>query len=240
MRKVGREQRRRVSAPSPRQFRANTLPHAAPRPVELLRPDVLWAGEHLRRKLRGADLTIVTPRRARTLYRLARSVERRGVPGAIVDCGVRNGGSAILLSEGAPSREVWAFDSFQGLPAPTAEDLDGPVLPKGAWRGSIEAVRRGFESYGRPQRLHVVEGWFEDTLRAHADQVGDVAIIHVDADYYAPVKLALETFYPLLAVGGYAIVDDYHSFPGARKATDEVRSRFAVTQSLVMEHYWRR
>jgi len=237
---VGREHRwRSVIAPLER-FRVDTLPHAAPRPLELLRPDLFLAGERLRRKLRTADLTVVTPRRARTLYRLACSVERSNIPGAIVDCGVRNGGSTMLLSEGAPSREIWAFDSFEGLPAPTAEDLDGPLLPMGAWRGSIKALRRGFESYGRPERLHVVAGWFEETLPVAARQIDRVAIIHVAADYYAPVKLALETFYPKLAEGGYAIVDDYYSFPGARRATDEVRSRFGVTQPLVWDHYWRR
>jgi hypothetical protein len=38
------------------------------------------------------------PRRGRTLHRLAREVDRAGVPGALVDCGVWNGGSTILMA----------------------------------------------------------------------------------------------------------------------------------------------
>lgn len=223
-----------------RNFSSYTLPHVAPRPLEFLLPNVLLRGHRLASELRAADLTMVTPRRARTLYRLACAIERRGVPGVIVDCGVRNGGSTMLLSSGAPTREVWAFDSFQGVPAPTAEDLVGPLLPQGSLRGSIDVLRRGFERYGSASRLHVVEGLFEDTLAEAAAGIDRIAILHVDCDYYQPVKLVLETFYPKLSEGGYAIVDDYFSFPGARQATDEIRERFAVTRPLVWDHYWRR
>ena len=85
----------------------------------------------------------------------------------------------------------------------------------------------------------MVEGWFEQTLQSAAAEIERVAILHVDADYYEPVKLALETFYPKLSKGGYVIVDDYFSYVGARRATDEVRSRYAITQPLVWDHYWR-
>jgi O-methyltransferase len=217
-----------------------TFPHAAPRPVEFLRPAVLWRSHRLASELRALDLTIVTPRRARTLYRLARAVERDQVPGAIVDCGVRNGGSSLLLSAGAPSREIWAFDSFEGMPASTGEDAAGPLYPQGALRGSVQILRRGFERYGNGDRLHVVAGWFEDTLAGAAADIGAIAILHVDCDYYEPVKLVLGTLYPNLSPGGYAVIDDYFSFPGARQATDEIRTSFAVTQPFVWDHYWRR
>jgi O-methyltransferase len=212
----------------------------AVRPVELLHPAVLWRGRRLSNELRAKDLTMIGPYRARTLYRLARSVERRGVAGAIVDCGVRNGGSTMLLSEGAPSREVWAFDSFEGMPAPTAMDEGGWMYEEGALRGSVETLRRGFETYGDPERLRVVEGWFADTLPAAVPEIDRIAILHVDADFYEPVKLALETFYPKLSRGGYVIVDDYFAFIGARRATDELRSRYGITRPLGRDHYWRR
>jgi hypothetical protein len=157
-----------------------------------------------------------------------------------VDCGVRNGDSTILLSKGVPSRDVWAFDSFEGLPAPTVQDADGPVLPQGAYCGSAEVLEQGFKRYGNTERLHVVKGWFVDTLEPAAGQIGAIAILHVDADYYESVKLALEVFYSRLSAGGYAIVDDYFSFRGARLATEELRARNRVRSPIVWDHYWRR
>ena len=239
---VGREHRwRSVIAPLER-FRVDTLPHAAPRPLELLRPDLFLAGERLRRKLRTADLTVVTPRRARTLYRLACSVERSNIPGAIVDCGVRNGGSTMLLSEGAPSREIWAFDSFEGLPAPTAEDLDGPLLPMGAWRGSIKALRRGFESYGRPERLHVVAGWFEETLPNAP--ISALAVLRLDGDMYSSTMQTLDALYPKLSEGGFAIIDDYGNLEPCRQAVDDYRAAHGIREPIERIDwtgvYWRR
>jgi O-methyltransferase len=205
-----------------------------------MRPDILWRSHTLATRLREADLTMVTPRRARTLYRLARAVERRNIPGAIVDCGVWNGGSSILLSRGAPTRPVRAFDSFKGLPAPTSKDMDGPLMEVGEFRGSPEQVDRGFREYADVSRLNIVEGWFERTLQAASERIGAIAILHVDVDYYEPVRLALQVFYPSVSRGGYVIVDDYFSFPGTRRATDELRAQHGVSARLVWDHYWRR
>jgi asparagine synthase (glutamine-hydrolysing) len=48
-----------------------------------------------------------------------------------------------------------------------------------------------------------------------------VALAHIDVDWYDPVKTCLTRIFPFLAVGGSMIVDDYYSWGGAKKATDE-------------------
>jgi hypothetical protein len=88
------------------------------RPLQYAQSVLLW------RRVRQRGYTMLGCRRGRTLYRLAREVERRNVPGALVDCGVWNGGSTALLSAGVATRDVYAFDSFEGLP-PSDEQLDG-------------------------------------------------------------------------------------------------------------------
>jgi predicted O-methyltransferase YrrM len=194
--------------------------------------------------LLAEEYSMLSPERAFALLRLAREVEASGIPGALVDCGVWNGGSTVLLSRGAPSRSVWAFDSFQGLPEPGPHDGAGSAGFGGAFCGSETRVREAFARFGSPERLHVVGGWFEDTLAPAAAELGPIAVLHVDCDWYAPVKLVLETLYPLVSPGGYVVIDDYGFWPGAALATEEFRREHAIGEPLIeidsSGRFWRR
>jgi Macrocin-O-methyltransferase (TylF) len=92
----------------------------------------------------STDFTMLFPLRGRTLYRLSRHADRDQLPGALVDCGTYNGGSTALLAAGAPKRNVWAFDSFEGLPAPSVRDTtDGKLdlAAANAIKGCASAAR---------------------------------------------------------------------------------------------------
>lgn len=169
--------------------------------------------------------TMLSSRRGRTLFRLARMAERSGIQGALVDCGTWNGGSTILLSRGAPGRQTWAFDSFEGLPEPSDLDGDRSWDHIGDCLGSEQRLRAGFVRFADPDVLHVRKGWFEATLPPAAPEVGAVAVLHCDGDWYESVKVTLETFYPRIPSGGLIAVDDYGHWVGAREATDDFRAR---------------
>ncbi len=188
----------------------------------------------LYRKLAHGGYTGISARRGRTLHRLARTVT---VAGALVDCGVWNGGSTALLSAGDPEREVWAFDSFEGMPAqgphdgPYGRDLEGATV------GSEDMLRQAVCAYGNIERLHVRKGWFEDTLSPAVEEVGPVAVLNADSDWYESVKLTLDTFYPSVPSGGYVLIDDYGAWPGSRRAADEYREGVGDTTALVATDY---
>jgi hypothetical protein len=69
--------------------------------------------------------------------------------------------------------------------------------------------------------LHIVKGWFDDTLDKAASEIGDIAILHIDADWYASVKKSLQVLYPLVVNGGLVIIDDYGHWLGCKLAVDE-------------------
>jgi O-methyltransferase len=211
-----------------------------PRPSELRDPGLYWRGASMARRMYKGGYTMVGARRARTLFRLATTVERNRVPGVIVDCGVWNGGSTILMSVAAPSRPVWAFDSFEGMPE--AGKFDDELAHKytGEVRGSEAKLRQGFEQFSSPQRLRVARGWFEDTIPTLSDQIDTVAVLHVDADWYESVRVALDTFYPKIAPGGYCVVDDYNFWSGTRHAVDEFRGERQITAPIISNHYWQK
>jgi hypothetical protein len=187
--------------------------------------------------LREDDYTVLGEERGRTLYRLAAEVERLGVPGDLVDCGVFNGGSTALMSAGAPSRRAWAFDSFEGLPPPGPKDPDVPANAAGGCHGSPERVREAFERYASPERLEIVAGWFDETFPRAAPGIETVAVLNVDCDWYDPVTLTLDTFYPRIAAGGFVVIDDYGHWEGSRRATDEFRDRQGIDEPLEQIDY---
>ena len=225
--------------------RPEWLLHDLPPSAEELRdPVAFWRGLRLWYRLRQGSYTMLGCRRGRYLYRMAATVERRGVPGDLVDCGVWNGGSSVLLSRGAPSRRIWAFDSFEGLPEPTWRDGESSAGYAGACEGSAERVRDAFARFAEPARLRIVKGWFADTFPQTASEIDQVAVLHADGDWYDSVLLTLRTFHPKVVSGGYVVVDDYGHWEGARRATEEFRDEAGVSEALVSidgnAAYWRR
>lgn len=159
------------------------------------------------------------------LRSLSKLVVWQGKSGAMVQCGVWNGGSAALMAYMLPASDVWLFDSFEGLPPPGPKD--GPkahrkfaAAPPGWCQGEQDKVREVFGKIGWPMtHLHIVPGWFADTLETV--DIGPLTLLHIDADFYDSTLLPLQRFYPLLQPGGLLIVDDYGHWPGAKAACDE-------------------
>jgi len=194
-------------------------------------------------KLLDGMLAAIGCRRGRTLFRLAADVDRRGVPGALVDCGVWNGGSTALLAAAAPHRDAWAFDSFEGLPAPGAEDGDDAASWTASCVGREENVVEAFRRFARPEQLHIVKGWFDESLPRHAGSVGPIAVLHADGDWYASVRVTLDSLYDAISPGGYVVVDDYSVWSGARAAVDDFRAERGIEARLRRAEasaYWRK
>ena len=210
------------------------LRDAMPSRREARRPGDYVQAMNLWRKLRSDGFTMLGAARGRTLFTLARQLERDGIAGDIVDCGVWNGGSTALLSAGASSgRRIWAFDSFEGLPEASIEvDSVESAGWEGSCQGTEENVRLAIQLSGANPDLRVVKGWFQDTFPTVQDEIQQVGLIHADGDWYDSVQLTLRTFYPKLAVGGYVVVDDYHFWAGAKTAADEFRTQNGITASL--------
>jgi O-methyltransferase len=166
--------------------------------------------------------TKVSREKLSRLYELARQIDRESVPGAIVECGVFKGGGAALLARSAPGREIFLFDSFEGLPPPGANDGQQArdAYQKGWCAGTEDEVREVFERlHVLGPRVHFVKGWFQDTFPRTT--VGPIALLHVDADWYDSVRLCLERFWDDVAPGGFVVFDDYARWQGCTRAVDE-------------------
>ena len=191
-----------------------------------------------------APYTLTSPQRRYALIKAVQYLVRRNIPGALVECGVWRGGSALailmtLLREGVRDRDVWLYDTFDGMTAPTARDrspFDAPA--RQTWDAAREAgskpwhhlfkpdvfnldkVRALLESTGYPPaHLHFVVGAVEQTLPAQAPE--RAALLRLDTDWYESTRQELDHLYPRLSSGGVLIVDDYGHWQGCREAVDE-------------------
>jgi hypothetical protein len=164
----------------------------------------------------AAEHSAIPPKRLRMMLEVCEGLP----PGSVVQCGVGRGGSGALLGW-ATGRELWLFDRFVGMPEPG--ELDGPRAAR-KWHpdwcaATIEDVGRALAALDvPPDRVRILGGDFADTLHVN---VGPVALLHLDADWYESTKLCLARFLPDVVPGGAVIVDDYHHWPGCKLAVDE-------------------
>jgi O-methyltransferase len=141
--------------------------------------------------------------RQRHLLQLCDIIEREHIPGEIVECGVLDGGTAALMAYATSksAREVHLFDAWEGLPSTTEKDGVGAKSWAGEVVGSPKRVRKIMRKMGiDPARIRFHAGWFHETF-PHAE-IEQVALLHVDADFYEPTKLILNRWYPHLAARG--------------------------------------
>jgi len=168
--------------------------------------------------------TLVSPKRLLNLVELAERVERNQLPGDLVECGVYNGGSAAIIAHVATAsrmdRKVWLFDSFQGMPHPTIEDGEAAVDYAGEVVGDLNKVRAVLTKVGADmRRVHIVEGWFQETFRSV--DIDKIALLNLDVDWYESIRLCLEKFFDHVVTGGFINLDDYGYWPGCRRAVHD-------------------
>lgn len=171
------------------------------------------------------------------------------IPGDIVECGVWRGGSMhavarVLDAADDHSRDLYLFDTFEGMPPPSEKDrklrgrsagdlLAASEKTANVWAyASLEDVKAGFENVPYPgERIHYVAGKVEDTVPDEAPE--QISLLRLDTDWYESTRHELEHLYPRLVSGGVLIIDDYGWWQGSRDATDEFMAKTGEKLLLV-------
>lgn len=180
--------------------------------------------------------TMCSNARLRGLYQGITYVVINNVIGDVVECGCARGGSAALmaltLKQLEARRPLWLFDTFEGLPAPTSDDPDYEIadLFTGSCLGPIEEVQQLFERLQVFEQVHLVKGLFQETLPR--SDIRQIALLHIDGDWYESVKTCLDHLYDRVTPGGIIQLDDYGYWKGARKAVDEFLERRSIDVPL--------
>lgn len=180
--------------------------------------------------------TMCSNARLRGLYSALRDVVSRDIPGDVVECGTAQGGSAALMAltlrRLGAQRKLWLFDTFEGLPAPTSQDPDFELadLFTGTCIGSLDEVRELFHRLNVADDVEFVKGLFQETLPVAP--MSQIAVLHIDGDWYESVKVCLEGLYDRVVPRGVIQLDDYGYWKGARKAVDEFLDQRGIQAEL--------
>lgn len=191
--------------------------------------------------------TMTSPERILSLCEAVKYVHDKKIEGDIVECGVWKGGSMMAVAEtllraGDTSRDLYLFDTFEGMPPPTENDVDivgvtaGSLLDRSdserdesVWcRATLDVVHKVLGSTGYPNgKIHFIKGMVEQTIPHSAPD--RIALLRLDTDWYESTKHEMEYLFPRLSKGGVLIIDDYGHWQGARKAVDEYLEKNDVT-----------
>lgn len=171
----------------------------------------------------AAPKTLVSPDRCHVLYKLL--LQAIHIVGDIWECGVYRGGTAAMiaaiLSDHCPSKKLFLFDTFEGMPETNPErDLH----QKGDFSDTtVEAVINyiGLVDATCADLCFVRKGLIPATFSGLESST--IAFAHIDVDIYQAVLDCLYFIWPRLSIGGMIVFDDYGfpSCPGARAAVDE-------------------
>ncbi len=183
--------------------------------------------------------TMTSPDKLQALISAVRYIATAGIPGAFVECGVWRGGSMHAVARTLDrcevhDRDLYLFDTFQGMTEPTGrdrkitrQDVTAAELmkdsPKDSWLWAVASkqdVLQGISTLPYPQdRFHLVEGPVEETVPGGAPDT--IALLRLDTDWYESTRHELVHLYPRLQPGGVLIIDDYGTWQGSKEATDE-------------------
>lgn len=188
--------------------------------------------------------TMTSAERIYALIQAVRYVSANAIAGAIVECGVWKGGSMAAVARTLVqlqdvTRDLYLFDTFEGMSEPTSQDLDYSgkqaadllITEPGCNCGDapLETVKKVLHQTGYPAaKIHFVAGKVENTIPASAPD--SISLLRLDTDWYQSTKHELLHLFPRLAPRGPIIIDDYGHWKGARQACDEyfVQNRIPI------------
>lgn len=220
---------------------SKTPPLPPPPPQEQFPPDFDEEAIEIIRTVRpytGTSVELIF-----ALIQAVRYIVRAKIPGSIVECGVWKGGSMMAAAHtlerlGTDKRDIYLFDTFEGMTRPTDVDISYIGEPASdeyertkrpddtsEWcYASLEQVQRNLASTGYdPDKLNFIKGNVEHTIPGMAPS--QISLLRLDTDWYESTRHELVHLFPRLSAGGVLIVDDYGHWKGSRKATDEYLER---------------
>jgi O-methyltransferase len=179
--------------------------------------------------------TMTSAERMYALIQAVRYLSANAIAGAIVECGVWKGGSMgavarTLLQLRDVKRDLYLFDTFEGMPEPGVEDVDysgkqaSEVLREEVGMrcsdAPLDRVKEVLYGTGYPrERIHFVQGRVEETIPASAPDA--ISLLRLDTDWYSSTRHELAHLFPRLSQAGVIIIDDYGHWRGSRQACDE-------------------
>jgi hypothetical protein len=195
------------------------------------KPDII-------RSVLNNNLTYLSSEALYDLYKKVKEIDEKKLEGILIEAGCALGGSAIVIASAkSENRPFYIYDVFGMIPPPTKNDGDDAkvryqTVMSGKSKGIGHEKYYGYEIdlYNRvlgnfkknnisveKKHIKLIKGLFDDVLTVNEE----VALAHLDGDWYSSIMTCLERITPYLVTGGTLIIDDYYYWSGCKKAVDD-------------------
>ncbi len=184
--------------------------------------------------------TMIGYKRLTNLEECVKEVIKNDIPGDLIETGVWRGGACIFMkyildTYKIKNKKVWVADSFKGLPPPDSDkyphDKGVNLFQYKELSISVEEVKNNFKKYEvLDDRVEFLKGWFKNTLPEAS--ITKLSILRLDGDLYESTIDALINLYPKLSIGGYCIIDDWGAIKACKKAVEDFRKAFEITEPI--------
>lgn len=163
-------------------------------------------------------------------------------PGIWLEAGVAAGAHIIVMAEASNNNQIYALDSFSGIPLCSNRDNQMPgirLLKEWEQKAMPDPGKQVLESSGatvvseddfwinvesafgyRPNNIKTVKGWFELTVPVLSETIDPISIMRLDGDLFHSTWVCLQYLFPKCLPGALIIIDDIQ-LPGCKAATDE-------------------
>jgi hypothetical protein len=107
-------------------------------------------------------------------------------------------------------RNVYGFDSFEGLPKPDTV-YDTEYWKEGMYAADIEDVKERLKCSENPH-VKLIKGWFSEAFKfEEAKNIKQIAFARIDCDLYHPAVECLDYLKERLADNAILVFDDWQN-----------------------------
>jgi predicted SAM-dependent methyltransferase/tetratricopeptide (TPR) repeat protein len=183
--------------------------------------------------------TMVGVERLYSLFSNAKRICEQNAPGNFVECGVAAGGSSAMLGYVIKKysrfpRKLFSFDTFEGMPDAGEKDFAFGISAQDTGWGkgtcaapmeSLEAISKILDSW---DCISAFKGFFADTLPVYHKEIGQIALLHADGDWYESTMDIFRNLYDAVLEDGFIQIDDYGYWDGCKRAIHDFESEKGV------------
>lgn len=157
----------------------------------------------------------------------------KGIPneGLILEFGVWQGSSIRKIAAKYPSRQIYGFDSFEGLPERWERDDMNFYPGFFSTNGLLPPV---------PQNVMLIKGWFCDTLPAFVKehQCEKLALLHIDCDLYSSTRDVFTVLKNYIKEGTVIVFDELVNYPNYENGELKALEEFLQDNQHLKVEWW--